>query len=269
MRASALRMSSKGRSALILLPLLVVSCIRSDRVAIVACNETSAAALPVKVKVVPDSSTTSEIGYLNTWNLSLGQIVELSPESSPLLLVNKVGSPSISLHVLSKRFPYVGATVADNVFRVHVDSDVLTMTQRAGVQLDYGSLKHPTVDLETPIVRSITNIDSIINADKALAERIRDGNGARYAIVSQTVDGDDINFYFDLSQPVVNSYHFDGTYLHVKYLCASVDEIRIHRRHTSGPVPIIIFLSPIIFDQSDVHLMTVTQNGAAVIRNIP
>lgn len=261
MKASAFRRSIRRKSIFILLPILAVSCTRDDRVATVACDESHALPLPVEIRIFSDGFSSPRTGYLDTWDLPLGSIVRLSPDLSPASPIEKLPFSTASTNVLSRKYPGVDARIVANLFNVHVDNDIKDMAKKSGVKLDYDGLVHPMFDLETPTVNSLITVDSAINTDEALVNTIRERKDAHYAIVSRTIDGDDINLFFDLSQPVVNSYDINGTRLHINYSCAVVDEIRIRRRKKGLPVPIVIFLAPVIYDESGARLRTDTSQS--------
>lgn len=167
--------------------------------------------------------------------------------------------------IRSKKYPEVSAKIVSDAFRIHIDSDIGAMIEKYNVQLDYELILHPMLDLETPIVSSITNIDSFINSDKTVVDLVRKRNGMHYAIVSRTIEGDDINLFFDLDQPVVNRYVINGVDLHISYFCGNIDQIRIRRRRKTLPVPIVVFLSSVVYDESSQRLTTdVSQNGVSL-----
>jgi len=186
------------------------------------------------------------VGYLNSWGLSLGSIVEITPglPASAAVVESHVLTPS-SDEISSTSSSGVVSIAVNDSFHVRFDGDIGRIASRDGLDLESDILKHTTLLIYSTTFRSLRDVAASINRDSGLAERVRTKKGTQFAVVSETVDGimDWGPFYTGSAKEIGESN------IHVSYSCSDIDRIGVSTRKTSGATPISVSLMAIRYEE--------------------
>lgn len=231
------------------IPLLLASCSQDDRVAIVTCSAGGIGAIPVATELWNREQRTLATGYLNTWGLNLGSIVRVTGGSPwPRAIVEwravTPSKPNASLTAVALR----SAAVGDG-FQVLLDDDFRANALGSGLNLDSAILERTMLYIFNARVWSLPDVVAALNETPDIAAGIRAATSDRFAIVSEAVNGDDLSLS-SKSVAAVNTLDLGGAYVHVRYSCRAVERLKDQVLRTGGLVPLIIYLTPIIYDET-------------------
>ena len=237
--------------ALLLLapPLLSVSCTtQDDTVATVTCDGGSGDVIPVSMEVSSNGKRASSIGYLNTWGLTLGNIVRTASGSTPSGTVVEEHSLPSSTDDLSSSAAALSSTTISDGLQVHLEKDIRTVARRAGVDLDSAILKHTVLYIEDPVVRSFRNLVASVNMDSGVVQSIRAATDDRFFIVSGTIDGDGLGLFNTYGSIASNTFEIGRSYVHVSYSCQPVEGLKHRLAKADDVIPIVIYMTPVRYD---------------------
>ena len=246
---------SLKRKLLLGLGLFLASCSQDDRTATVSCDADPEGPIIVTTELLINGRRMSMTGYLNSWSLSLGSIVRISPgstRSEPIVEWQTLPLSATDLLISSTAVQSV--TIGDG-FEVHLDDDLRIIGRGIGVDLDDTLLRHTMLYVGNPMVRLLPDIAGPLNRYPVMVERIRSAPVTRLAIVSGIIDGEGIGV-FNMYQPVaVNTFELGRSYVHVSYTCRLIKR-QHHLADTAiGVVPLIIYLTPIKYDDSTARVV--------------
>ena len=251
---SAISLKSK---LLLSLGLFLASCSQDDRIATISCDADHGGPTTVTTELLSNGRRTSITGYLNSWGFSLGSIVRISPgstRSEPIVEWQRLPLSASDLLISSTALQSV--TIGDG-FEVHLDDDIRTIGRGMGVDLDDILLRHTMLDVDDPMVRLLPDIAGPLKRYPSIVERIRSAPDTRLAIVSGIIGGDELDFEFiNTYQPVAaNTFEFGRSYVHVRFTCHLIKRIQERAGTATGIIPLIIYLTPIKYDDSTARVV--------------
>lgn len=248
----------RGKSCLLLgLFMLLVSCSQDDRIATVTCDGATGSPIPVPTDLSSNGQRASSIGYLNSWELSLGSIVRIAPGSTQSGAITEWRTLAPSKHnpplsSTALRYSTIGIGAG---FQVHLDEDIRAVGRRAGLDLDTEILQHTIFYLYDPTIRSLPDIENSVNEDPSIVDGIRMAAGAYFAVVSRTIDGSNLGLFNTYEEIPVNTLEIGNSYVHVSYSCRTVERLGRQARRAEGVLPLIIYLTPIRYDELTSRVM--------------
>jgi hypothetical protein len=132
--------------------------------------------------------------------------------------------PTLPLH--TSRADQVSAlwhfTTASDTLQLNVYEDIQRFALQDGVNLD-SEVSNSTMLIIIHSTRiSLVDAKGFVNSDQRLRESIRSTADTRFAIVTQTIDGDDLGLLF-AGGFVANTLEIRGSYVHVRYSCPAID----------------------------------------------
>lgn len=250
------RSSISLKSKLILgLGLFLVSCSQDDRIATVTCTADPEGPVAVTTELLSNGRRTLITGYLNSWGFSLGSIVRISPgstRSEPIVEWQTL--PLLASDLLTSSTVLQSVTIGDG-FEVHLDDDLRTIGRGMGVDLNDTLLRHTMLYVNDPMVRLLPDSADPLNRYPGIVERIRSAPGTRLAIVSGIVGGDWISAFNTYQSVAANTFELGRSYVHVSYTCRLIKKLQHRADTTMGVVPLIIYMTPIKYDDSTARVV--------------
>jgi len=156
---------------------------------------------------------------------------------------------------LSASDPLISSTALQSVtlgdgFEVHLDDDIRTIGRGMSLDLDSTILKHTILYVDGSMVRLLPDVAVLLNRYPGIVERIQSAPDTRLAIVSGTIDGDELDIFSKYPSVSTNTLELGRSYIHVSYTCRLMKRLGHRAYRPPGIVPLIVYLAPVKYDDS-------------------
>jgi len=237
-------------SALIAFCILAASCSEPDRVVTVTCDATPTNLMPVATELEINGQRRSLPGYLNTSTFTLGAIVELTPGGLPPKSGEMVRSQVVTALRREERDKSILRSIRmKQGLEVRIEDEFRESVRRLGLSIDNEISGNTALYIPGYSITFLPDILRAINADSGAVEMIRASREAQFAIVSGSINGDDL-ILFSTSRASIypNILLLAGSYVHVSYACGAVALLRERSNEPSGVKPLVIYFTPVNYD---------------------